>query len=162
MRGEGGGFPQLVYTANLFGVLAVRATIDILAGRPVRKRVVIDANAALRPRSQRPGIEASRLVPWPSAALDTALAGATLVVNATPLMGPGGPIAPPRLPASALIVDLNYGRAPTPWVLAARGRGLAAYDGLGMLVAQARRSLAVWFGVAPPFGTLARAVGWPR
>ena len=61
VRGEGGGFPQLVYTANLFGVLAVRATMDILAGRPVRKRVVIDANAALRPLSQRPGIEASRL-----------------------------------------------------------------------------------------------------
>ena len=61
VRGEGGGFPQLVYTANLFGVLAVRAAIDILAGRPVRKRVVIDANAALRPRSQRLGIEASRI-----------------------------------------------------------------------------------------------------
>lgn len=61
VRGEGGGFPQLVYTANLFGVLAVRATIDILAGRPVRKRVVIDVDAALRPRSQRPGIEASRI-----------------------------------------------------------------------------------------------------
>jgi len=61
VRGEGGGFPQLVYTANLFGVLAVRATIDILAGRPVRKRVVIDADAALRPRSQKPGIEYRRL-----------------------------------------------------------------------------------------------------
>jgi len=61
VRGEGGGFPQLVYTANLFGVLAVRAVIDIVAGRPTRKRIVIDANAALRPRSQRPGIEASRL-----------------------------------------------------------------------------------------------------
>ena len=61
VRGEGGGFPQLVYTANLFGVLAVRAAMDILAGRPVRKRVVVDANAVLRPRSQRPGIEAKRL-----------------------------------------------------------------------------------------------------
>ena len=61
VRGEGGGFPQLVYTANLFGVLAVRATMDILAGRPVRKRVVIDANAALRPRAQKPGNEYRRL-----------------------------------------------------------------------------------------------------
>lgn len=61
VRGEGSGFPQLVYTANLFGVLAVRATMDILAGRPVRKRVIVDANAALRPRSQRPGLEATRL-----------------------------------------------------------------------------------------------------
>jgi tRNA threonylcarbamoyladenosine dehydratase len=61
VRGEGGGFPQLVYTANLFGVLATRAALDILAGRPVRKRVIVDANAALRPRKQRPGIEASRV-----------------------------------------------------------------------------------------------------
>ena len=61
VRGEGGGFPQLVYTANLFGVLAVRAAMDILAGRPTRKRIVVDANAALRPASQRPGIEARRL-----------------------------------------------------------------------------------------------------
>lgn len=61
VRGEGAGFPQLVYTANLFGVLAVRAAMDILAGRPVRKRVVVDANAELRPRSQRPGLEATRL-----------------------------------------------------------------------------------------------------
>ena len=61
VRGEGGGFPQLVYTANLFGVLAVRAVMDIVADRPVRKRVIVDANAVLRPRSQRPGIEARRL-----------------------------------------------------------------------------------------------------
>jgi tRNA threonylcarbamoyladenosine dehydratase len=61
VRGEGGGFPQLVYTANLFGVLAVRAMMDILAGRPTRKRVVVDVNAALRPASQRPGNEARRL-----------------------------------------------------------------------------------------------------
>jgi hypothetical protein len=60
VRGEGGGFPQLVYTANLFGVLATRATIDILAGRPTRKRVVIDADAALRPKSQKAGNEYRR------------------------------------------------------------------------------------------------------
>jgi hypothetical protein len=61
VRGEGSGFPQLVYAANLFGVLAVRAVMDILAGRNVRKRVIVDVNAELRPRSTRPGLEASRL-----------------------------------------------------------------------------------------------------
>lgn len=61
VRGEGSGFPQLVYTAQLFGVLAVRAVLDITAGRTVRKRIVVDANAVLRPRGQRPGIEAKRL-----------------------------------------------------------------------------------------------------
>jgi molybdopterin/thiamine biosynthesis adenylyltransferase len=61
VRGEGGGFPQLVYTANLFGVLAVRAVIDVLAGRAVRRKIVVDANAAVRPRSQRPALEARRI-----------------------------------------------------------------------------------------------------
>jgi molybdopterin/thiamine biosynthesis adenylyltransferase len=61
VKGEGGGFPQLVYTAQLFGVLAVRAVMDIVAGRPTRKRVIVDANAALRPRGQRPGIETKRI-----------------------------------------------------------------------------------------------------
>jgi hypothetical protein len=60
VRGEGGGFPQLVYTANLFGVLATRAVIDILAGRPTRKRVVIDADESLRPKSQKLGNEYRR------------------------------------------------------------------------------------------------------
>jgi tRNA threonylcarbamoyladenosine dehydratase len=61
VRGEGGGFPQLVYTANLFGVLATRAVMDVLSGRPVRRRVIVDANAALRPRTQRPRLEVQRL-----------------------------------------------------------------------------------------------------
>ena len=55
-----------------------------------------------------------------------------------------------------------YGERPTPWVLSARALGMEAWDGLGLLVFQARRSLSIWTGAEIPLAPLARAVGWPR
>jgi len=107
-------------------------------------------------------LAAARLVAWPSPELDEAVARATLVVNATPESAPERPIAPARTARDAVLVDLTYGAELTPWVVAARAVGRTAFDGLGMLVGQARRSFGVWFGELPPFETLARAVGWPR
>lgn len=129
-----------------------------------------DAGAGVSVAARRPaaaaaawrGIGVDALLAWSSAALEETLASATLVVNATPLSDPEGLPAPRVLPRRAAIVDLNYGPGVTAWVLMARAEGLEAYDGLGMLVAQARRSLALWLGVPPPFQALARAVGWPR
>jgi hypothetical protein len=37
-------FPQLAYTALLFGALAPRLAVDLLAGRPVRRRMIVDAH----------------------------------------------------------------------------------------------------------------------
>ena len=62
----------------------------------------------------------------------------------------------------ALILDLVYGERVGSWVLRARADGREAYDGLGLLVFQACRSLALWFGRPVPVDPLARAVGWPR
>jgi shikimate dehydrogenase len=59
-------------------------------------------------------------------------------------------------------VDLVYGPEVTPWVRAARAAGIEAVDGLGLLVFQAQRSLALWTGREVPLAPLARAVGWPR
>lgn len=101
-------------------------------------------------------------VEWRSSQEAAALTEATLVVNATPLGGADGPLPVDRLPAGALIVDLTYGETVTPWIQAARARGLTAMDGLGLLVHQARRSLAIWTGRDVPVEPLARAVGWPR
>jgi hypothetical protein len=53
LRGERSGFPQIVYTSHLFGVLALRAIVDILAGRPVRKRIIVDVNDLMRPPATR-------------------------------------------------------------------------------------------------------------
>jgi len=104
----------------------------------------------------------TRLVGWRTPDERAALSEATLVVNATPLSGEEGPAPLAHIARGALILDLNYGAEVTPWVRQARAQSLEAHDGLGLLVHQARRSLALWFGRTPPLEPLARAVGWPR
>ena len=100
------------------------------------------------------GIEGAEVVPWGDGSL-----AATLVVNATPLESP---LAHAALPARALRIDLRYGEEVTAWVREARALGIEAYDGLGLLVFQARRSLALWCARPVAVDPLARAVGWPR
>ena len=70
----------------------------------------------------------------------SAIAQAALVVDATPLgMQPGDP-APfdtASLSAGQTVFDVVYGHGETALLAAARATGCAAYDGAGMLVAQA-------------------------
>jgi molybdopterin/thiamine biosynthesis adenylyltransferase len=61
LRKEREGFPQIVYTANLFGVLALPAAVELLAGRPVRHQVIVDVPTLLRPLSARLGLVFPRL-----------------------------------------------------------------------------------------------------
>ncbi len=106
-------------------------------------------------------IPGARLVRWRSGDEAERLGEATVVINATPLRDePPAPLA--LIDRRALVLDLVYEATPTPWVLAARAQGREAYDGLGLLVFQARRSLALWFARPVPVDPLARAVGWPR
>jgi len=53
IRGESSGFPQIVYTCHLFGVLSTRAVLDVLAGRPVRPKTLVDVDDVLRPAGER-------------------------------------------------------------------------------------------------------------
>ena len=53
IRGESSGFPQIVYTCHLFGVLATRAVLDVLARRPVRPKTLVDVDDVLRPAGER-------------------------------------------------------------------------------------------------------------
>jgi molybdopterin/thiamine biosynthesis adenylyltransferase len=61
IRGETSGFPQIVYTCHLFGVLATRAVLDLLAGRPVRAKTMIDVDDILRPTGERARVFAQRV-----------------------------------------------------------------------------------------------------
>jgi hypothetical protein len=61
IRGESSGFPQIVYTCHLFGVLATRAVLDVLAGRPVRAKTMVDVNDILRPTGERARVFVARL-----------------------------------------------------------------------------------------------------
>ena len=108
------------------------------------------------------GIARAALVTWGSEAEAESLAASSVVVNATPLAGEEGVVPIDVLPRHALIVDLVYGRELTPWVRRARAARLEAYDGLGLLAFQARRSLALWTGREVPVAPLMQAVGWPR
>jgi shikimate dehydrogenase len=86
----------------------------------------------------------------PVGILDATLAGAALVVNATPIgMRDGAHPAPlDRIPADAGVVDLVYRPGGTPWSRAAIERGHPATDGLPMLIEQGALAFERWFGIA--------------
>lgn len=81
-----------------------------------------------------------------------ALKDAALLVNST-MLGMRGQRALDvdvgALPPFAVVYDIVYAPLETPLLAAARKRALAAVDGLGMLLHQARPGFAAWFGVEP-------------
>jgi len=88
-----------------------------------------------------------------------ALADADLLVNATSIgmRDDATPFDVATLHDGARVLDLVYRRGGTPLVRAARARGLAANDGLAMLVEQAALAFERWFGIAPDRPTMWRA-----
>jgi len=82
----------------------------------------------------------------------TALADVALLVNTTS-QGMHGQEALDlnlaALPAHALVSDVIYVPLETPLLAAARQRGNATVNGLGMLLNQARPAFHAWFGVMP-------------
>ena len=76
-----------------------------------------------------------------------------LVVNATPARDAGGGAdhCPwNRLNPGQLVVDTVYHPMETPFLAAARARGIPAANGLGMLVHQAALAFERWTGVDAP------------
>jgi shikimate dehydrogenase len=81
-----------------------------------------------------------------------AIADAALLVNATSQGMQGQPpldLSLDRLPARAMVSDIVYIPLETPLLAAARQRGNATVNGLGMLLNQARPAFKAWFGVMP-------------
>lgn len=81
-----------------------------------------------------------------------ALDGAAMLVNTTSQGMVGQPaldVSLDRLPQSALVSDIIYIPRETPLLAAARKRGNATVNGLGMLLHQARPAFRDWFGVMP-------------
>lgn len=91
-----------------------------------------------------------RVVDWDQRG--PACAGIALLVNTTSLGMSGQPpleMDLSALPQSALVTDIVYAPLETALLVAARLRGNAVVDGLGMLLHQARPGFEAWFGVAP-------------
>ncbi|MFN2556008.1 MAG: shikimate dehydrogenase [Nitriliruptorales bacterium] len=91
-----------------------------------------------------------------TAAVVEAVAGARLVVNATPLGIAGEQLPAPfqSLHPGQAAFDLVYRPANTPFLAAARAAGADAHHGLGMLIAQAAASFRRWTGREAPTGTM--------
>lgn len=78
---------------------------------------------------------------------DEALDDADLVINALSVQ-PGFDLG--RLCADAVVMDMTYRPVVTPFLQAARTRGLVTVDGLAMLIGQAAPLFEAAFGRAPP------------
>jgi len=83
---------------------------------------------------------------------EAALEGAGLLVNTTQLGQAGQApleINLRHLPTSAVVDDIVYVPLETNLLAAAKARGNAVVDGIGMLLHQARPGFKAWFGVEP-------------
>lgn len=91
------------------------------------------------------------------------VAGADLVVNATPLGMEGTssadhlPVPEALLRPNQLVVDLVYQPRLTPLLAAARSAGAVPVGGVGMLVHQAAHAFRTWTGLEPPLGVMSAA-----
>lgn len=137
---------------------AARAVVAALSEAGVSEIRVVNRTVARARELARAMNSVVVARPWAERA--EALAGAALVVNTTSLGMQGQPpldldLAP--LLATATVADIVYAPLETPLLKAARARGLAGVDGLGMLLHQGRPAFAAWFGVEPTVTPALRA-----
>lgn len=89
--------------------------------------------------------------------------GASLIVNTTSLGMAGQPpldISLDRAMPEAVACDIVYRPLETPFLQAARDRGMLTVTGIGMLLHQARPAFHAWFGIMPDVDeTLVRMAG---
>jgi shikimate dehydrogenase len=134
VTGAGGAARAIVFT------LVQRGFEDIRIVN--RSKANAEELAAFFPPSRAFGFES----------LDRTLEGAQLVVNCSTLGKAGGPpliIDLVAVARNATVCDIVYHPLETGLLRQARERGLAAVDGLGMLLHQAVPGFEKWFGVRP-------------
>jgi shikimate dehydrogenase len=129
---------------------AARAVVYGLLSRGV-ERIVVANRTASRAEALRASFgKRVQVTDW--ARLETELADAALLVNTTTLGMHGQPALAldlGRFGGHAIVADIVYVPVVTPLLAAAKARGLATADGLGMLLHQAVRGFALWFGKTP-------------
>jgi shikimate dehydrogenase len=62
------------------------------------------------------------------------------------------------LPAYAVALDVVYAPSETPFLRAARARGLRAANGLGMLARQGALAFELWLGIPAPYDVMLAAI----
>jgi shikimate dehydrogenase len=103
----------------------------------------------------------SPLTPLPWEQRNDALKDAALIVNTTSqgMVGQSPlDIQLDKLPKYAVVADIIYTPLETPLLTAARERGNATINGLGMLLHQGRPAWKAWFGIEPAVTAELRAI----
>ena len=137
---------------------AAHAVVHGLIGRGVGRIIIVNRTRSRAEVLRERFGSRVHVAEWGDAAV---LADAGLLVNATTLGMAGQPELPidvKRLPGHAVVADLVYVPLRTPLLRAAREHGLRAADGLGMLLHQAVRGFALWFGKTPEVAAELRAL----
>jgi shikimate dehydrogenase len=138
---------------------AARAIVHALKSRGFERIAVVNRTQVRAEALARHFGGPTQATAW--AHLSGELREADLIVN-TSLLGMIG--QPPLaidvnlLPDEAVVADIVYVPLRTPLIEAARGRGLRAVEGLGMLLHQAEPGFAHWFGVRPTVTPALRAL----
>jgi shikimate dehydrogenase len=133
---------------------AARAALIALRRRGAALHLLVRApQRAIALEALTPGLAVG---PFDNAA--QVIAGATLIINATPLGMTGSPEMPRAILDSlatapdALAFDMVYRPIETPFLQTAKEDGLQTVDGLTMLIGQARSAFQCFFGAEPPTG----------
>jgi shikimate dehydrogenase len=129
---------------------AARAVIYGILSRGVEQIVVANRTASRAESLHKAFGRRVHVADW--AKLDAELPDTALLVNTTTLGMHGQPalaLDVGRLGRHATVADIVYVPVVTPLIAAAKARGLATADGLGMLLHQAVRGFTLWFGQTP-------------
>ena len=138
---------------------AARAVIHGLLSRGIERILVANRTVGRAEKLRQSFGTRLQVVRWDE--VDAALADTALLVNTTTLGMQGQPglaIDLARLPGHAVVADIVYVPVLTPLLAAANARDLRTADGLGMLLHQAVRGFALWFGIKPEVTAELRAL----
>jgi shikimate dehydrogenase len=138
---------------------AARAIVYALMTRNVSDIVVVNRTASRAEALRQRFGGHMRVARWDE--LNAQLGDTALFVNTTTLGMAGQPALAAdiaRLPGHAIVADLVYVPMLTSLIKAAKTRGLRTADGVGMLLHQAVRGFALWFGKKPEVTPQLRAL----
>jgi shikimate dehydrogenase len=149
--GSGGAARAAIAALAQLGVAEIAVRARSLDDPALRERFLSSAPAPVV------------IEPWAAAASE---AGVVALVQATSAgmagASPGEEVAGivgwATLPDRAVAIDVVYAPRETPWLRAARARGLRADDGLGMLARQGALAFELWLGVPAPLDAMRRAI----
>jgi shikimate dehydrogenase len=153
--GSGGAARAGIAALAELGVAEIAVRARAFADPTRRDRFAASAPAPVRPEAFRASPSSERAT---VALVQATTAG---MQGADPGEVVAEVVAWDALPAGAIAIDVVYAPRDTPFLCAARARGLRADDGLGMLARQGALALERWLGVTAPFDVM-RAALEPR